>query len=117
MYCVWLAAAQAAALLGVGLLYERTCHRHMAEVMLGEMGCGGLAPPDPQHGGGGAPGAAPSGLGPRGRGGGAGGAGWGVASDREGHALAAGFALGFITLGMGRQAAGLHDLGLEARLR
>jgi anaphase-promoting complex subunit 1 len=32
------ASLQTAALLGVGLLYESTCHRHMTEVLLEEMG-------------------------------------------------------------------------------
>lgn len=51
-----------------------------------------------------------------GEGGGA--AGWaGVQVDREGYALAAGFALGLVTLGAGRGASGLADMGLESRLR
>jgi hypothetical protein len=41
----------------------------------------------------------------------------GVAQDREGYALAAGWALGLITLGRGRGAPGLADLRLEERLR
>ena len=41
----------------------------------------------------------------------------GVAREREGYALAAGLALGLITLGRGRSAAGLADLQLEERLR
>ncbi len=40
-----------------------------------------------------------------------------ITKDREGYALAAGFALGLITLGTGRSAVGLHDLNLEVRLR
>jgi anaphase-promoting complex subunit 1 len=37
--------------------------------------------------------------------------------DREAYALAAGLALGLITLGRGRGAAGLADLQIEDRLR
>ena len=40
----------------------------------------------------------------------------GVSHDREGYALAAGQALGLITLGRGRKAVGLADLHLEERL-
>ena len=39
------------------------------------------------------------------------------AQEREGYALAAGLALGLITLGRGRQALGLSDLRIEDRLR
>lgn len=39
------------------------------------------------------------------------------ALDREGHALAAGLALGLVTLGRGRDAWGLADLHIEDRLR
>lgn len=39
------------------------------------------------------------------------------AQEREGYALAAGLALGLITLGRGRQALGLSDLRIEERLR
>jgi anaphase-promoting complex subunit 1 len=41
----------------------------------------------------------------------------GVAAEREGYALAAGFALGLVTLGSGRRALGLADLRLEEQLR
>lgn len=41
----------------------------------------------------------------------------GITHDREGYALAAGLALGMVTLGTGRQAPGLADLKLEERLR
>lgn len=37
--------------------------------------------------------------------------------DREGYALAAGFALGLVSLGKGRTAIGLSDLHVEDRLR
>lgn len=40
-----------------------------------------------------------------------------VSQDREGYALAAGMALGLITLGQGRAAVGLSDLHIEERLR
>ena len=40
-----------------------------------------------------------------------------MTQDREGYALAAGLALGLITLGKGRGAAGLADLHLEEKLR
>ena len=40
-----------------------------------------------------------------------------VAQDREGYALAAGLALGLITLGRGHEAAGLADLHIVDRLR
>lgn len=40
-----------------------------------------------------------------------------VAQDREGYALAAGLALGLITLGRGHDAAGLADLDIVDRLR
>lgn len=40
-----------------------------------------------------------------------------MTQDREGYALAAGLALGLITLGKGRAAAGLADLHLEEKLR
>ena len=41
----------------------------------------------------------------------------GVTQDREGYALAAGLALGLITLGRGRSAVGLADLHVEDKLR
>lgn len=44
-------------------------------------------------------------------------AGGSVSQDREGYALAAGLALGLITLGKGRNTAGLADLNIEGRLR
>ncbi len=40
-----------------------------------------------------------------------------VPHDREGYALAAGLALGLVTLGHGKHAFGLTDLGLEEKLR
>jgi hypothetical protein len=41
----------------------------------------------------------------------------GVTKDREGYALAAGFALGLVCLGLGRKAAVVDDLQLDQRLR
>ena len=40
-----------------------------------------------------------------------------IAVDREGYSLAAGLALGFVTLGQGNKAVGLADLRIEDRLR
>ncbi len=40
-----------------------------------------------------------------------------VSEDREGYALAAGLALGLVSLGKGRTAIGLSDLQVEDRLR
>ena len=40
-----------------------------------------------------------------------------LAEDREGYALAAGLALGLITLGKGRSAIGVSDLAVEDTLR
>eukprot|EP01052_Picozoa_sp_SAG31_P068310 SAG31_NODE_27120_length_431_cov_0.728916_1_plen_61_part_10 len=40
-----------------------------------------------------------------------------IAVDREGYSLAAGLALGFVTLGQGNTAVGLTDLHIEDRLR
>lgn len=40
-----------------------------------------------------------------------------VPEDREGYALAAGLALGLVTLGKGRTAIGVSDLKIEDRLR
>ncbi|KAL4443950.1 hypothetical protein ABPG75_011687 [Micractinium tetrahymenae] len=93
---------QAAALAGVGLLFQGTSHRVMAEVMLEEIGRRpGAASKEEEEGG--QPGA--------------GGLHKGVTRDREGYALAAGLALGLITLGKGRSAVGLADLQLEEKLR
>jgi anaphase-promoting complex subunit 1 len=120
---------QAAALLSVGLIYQGTAHRLMAEILLGEIGREpggdgaahgriiedkqtGTSPPPPrcvcmsiqllvsQ-----APISAECLLAmtlPRGR---------------EGYALAAGLALGLVTLGRGRAAVGLADLRIPERLR
>ena len=74
---------QAAALMGVGLLYESSAHRLMTEILLEEIGR--------------RPGSE-------------------VIRDREGYSLAAGLALGLVTLGKGSSALGLADLRLEDRL-
>ncbi|KAL6755304.1 hypothetical protein V8C86DRAFT_3027443 [Haematococcus lacustris] len=86
---------EAGALLGLGLLYQGSCHRLMVEP--GASGGGA-------RGRGGPAGAAAAGLG-------------GVSQEREGYALAAGLALGLMTLGVGRGALGLMDMGLEQQLK
>jgi len=79
------AAAQTAAMAGIGLLYTGTAHRLMTEFLLGEMS--GIMHSD-------------------------------RICDREAYALAAGVALGMITLGKGgsHEAAGLNDLRISQRL-
>ena len=80
------AEVQAAAIVGVGLLYQGTAHRLMTEFLLAEIGK--RADSD-------------------------------KSSDRESYSLAAGFALGMVTLGQGSVKgglAGLADLHLEDRL-
>ncbi|KAK9819157.1 hypothetical protein WJX81_007920 [Elliptochloris bilobata] len=102
---------QAAALLGVGLLYQGSCHRLTTEIMIEEIG---RRPGGDGSGGG---------SGDGGDGGAqrnnadAAGASGAVAQDREGYALAAGLALGLITLGRGHDAAGLADMHIVDRLR
>lgn len=94
---------QSAALVGVGLLYEGSCHRLMAEILLQEVA---RRPKMPQ-GGFGSPGASNTSITtstPA------------VSSDREGYALAAGLALGMVTLGRGDGAIGLSDLNLKDKL-
>lgn len=71
---------QVACVLGIGLLYMETSHRRMAEVMLSEIGST------------------------------AGGATDSVNSLQECHSVAAGFGLGFITLGQGNKPMGLRDM-------
>lgn len=79
------AVVQVAAVLGIGLLYQGSGHRHMADVLLGEIG----RPPGPEmeH-----------------------------CIDRESYALAAGLALGLVTLGKGSEVAGLSDLPMADQL-
>lgn len=98
---------QAASLLGVGLLYQGSCHRLMAETMLEEIGRRPGITPIGSNGG------VPGGQDPSSTVH----MSMGVTQDREGYALAAGFALGLICLGKGRGAAGLADLHIEDRLR
>lgn len=105
---------QASALLGVGLLYQGSCHRLMVETLLEEIGRRPGQPPGAAGGGG----ASRPLMGGRtgGVGGVAAGAG-GVTSDREGYALAAGLALGLVTLGVGSNAPGLSDIRIRDRLK
>lgn len=78
---------QVAGLIGLGLLYQGTGHRHMAEVCLNELG----RPPGPEMEN---------------------------CTDRESYSLAAGLALGMITLGQGQTLAqgSLSDLSLPESL-
>ncbi|KAG9285902.1 hypothetical protein G9A89_013327 [Geosiphon pyriformis] len=82
------ALTQTAAVLGIGLLYLGTCHRRMAQVMLGEIGGKSLITAENTE-----------------------------IDYREGYSLAAGLALGFITLGRGFDAPGLADLDIFKELR
>ncbi|CAB4461982.1 unnamed protein product [Rhizophagus irregularis] len=79
---------QSAALLGIGLLYMNTCNRYMAQIMLGEIGTKALKASDNSE-----------------------------TDFSEGYSLAAGFSLGFITLGQGDEARELADLDLFKELR
>jgi anaphase-promoting complex subunit 1 len=81
---------QTAALLGLGLLYCGTAHRQMAEVLLAEIGRKPIDDRQCQSQ-------------PR-------------VFERESHALAAGLALGFVTLGTSGEAPGLTDLDIPNRL-
>lgn len=72
---------QVAALLGVGLVYEGSGHRHMTEVLLAEIG----RPPGPEMEN---------------------------SVDRESYSLAAGLALGLVTLKQGGRLSGLADLNV-----
>jgi anaphase-promoting complex subunit 1 len=78
---------QSAALFAVGLLYQGSSHRLMCEILLSEVTARPSSQPPPDAG-----------------------------SDHEEHMLSAGLALGLVTLGFGRQTAGLEDLGLEETL-
>lgn len=72
---------QVACVLGIGLIYMETSHRRMAEVMLAEIGSSaGDEAADSVH------------------------------SLQECHSVAAGFGLGFITLGQGNKSMGLRDM-------
>lgn len=72
---------QVAALLGIGLVYQGTAHRHMTEVLLTEIG----RPPGPEMEN---------------------------CVDRESYSLAAGLALGLVTLKHGGRPTGLSDLNV-----
>ncbi|KAH0609631.1 uncharacterized protein H6S33_013117 [Morchella sextelata] len=79
---------QTAGIMGIGLLYANTQHRRMSEVMLSEIEYVEIVDSC-------------------------------VPSDTlrdEGYRLAAGFALGFINLGSGKDLRGLHDMHLVERL-
>lgn len=79
---------QTAGIMGIGLLYANTQHRRMSEVMLSE-----IEYVEEQESS--------------------------VPADTlrdEGYRLAAGFALGFINLGVGSESRGLHDMQLVERL-
>ncbi|KAJ4348515.1 Anaphase-promoting complex subunit 1 [Didymosphaeria variabile] len=79
---------QTTGLMGIGLLYYDTQHRRMSEVMLSEIEH--VDEPDPSE--------PPDGL------------------RDEAYRLAAGFALGFINIGKGRDLLGLHDMRIVDRL-
>ncbi|XP_077996954.1 anaphase-promoting complex subunit 1-like [Glandiceps talaboti] len=76
---------QVAAIIGIGLVYQGTAHRHIAEVLLAEIG----RPPGPEMEN---------------------------CTDRESYSLAAGIALGFVTLAHGSDAIGLSDLNIPDQL-
>ncbi|KAJ3090790.1 Anaphase-promoting complex subunit 1 [Quaeritorhiza haematococci] len=84
---------QTACILGMGLLYMESLHRRMAEVMLAEIGSS-----EPFAGAQKDSAAA-------------------AEVHRESYSLAAGFALGFITLGKGDEAIGLADMHIVEVLR
>ncbi|KAF2252639.1 hypothetical protein BU26DRAFT_453048 [Trematosphaeria pertusa] len=79
---------QATGLMGIGLLYYNTQHRRMSEVMLSEIEH--VDEPDPSE--------PPDSL------------------RDEAYRLAAGFALGLINLGKGKDLRGLHDMRIVERL-
>jgi len=79
---------QTTGLMGIGLLYYNTQHRRMSEVMLSEIEH--VDVPDPSE--------PPEAL------------------RDEAYRLAAGFALGFINLGKGKDLQGLHDMRIVERL-
>ncbi|KAH7138253.1 negative regulator of mitosis [Dendryphion nanum] len=79
---------QTTGLMGIGLLYYNTQHRRMSEVMLSEIEY--VEEPDPSE--------PPDSL------------------RDEAYRLAAGFALGFINIGKGKDLLGLHDMHIVERL-
>ncbi|XP_065826843.1 anaphase-promoting complex subunit 1-like isoform X2 [Oscarella lobularis] len=78
--------AQVAALIGLGLVYQGSAHRHITQVLLADIGR--PAGPELEH-----------------------------SNNRESYALAAGLALGMVTLGKGDTAMGLADLKLRDNLK
>lgn len=76
---------QVAALMGIGLVYQGTAHRHMTEILLTEIG----RPPGPEMEN---------------------------SVDRESYSLAAGLALGFVTLKQGGIQTGIMDLNIPDML-
>lgn len=76
---------QVAALMGIGLLYRGTAHRHMTEILLSEIG----RPPGPEMEN---------------------------SVDRESYSLAAGLALGLVTLRHGGRTSGMADLNVPDTL-
>lgn len=76
---------QVGALLGIGLVYEGTGHRHMTEILLAEIG----RPPGPEMEN---------------------------SVDRESYALAAGLALGLVTLQKGGKQSDIADLNVPDTL-
>lgn len=81
--------AQTTGLMGIGLLYYNTQHRRMTEIMLSEIE--NTASDDPSSG-------SPDPI------------------RDESYRLAAGFALGYINIGAGKDLKGLHDMRLVERL-
>lgn len=76
---------QVASLMGIGLVYQGTAHRHMTEILLTEIG----RPPGPEMEN---------------------------SVDRESYSLAAGIALGLVTLKQGGKPAGVLDLNVPDML-
>lgn len=76
---------QVAALMGIGLVYQGTAHRHMTEILLTEIG----RPPGPEMEN---------------------------SVDRESYSLAAGIALGLVTLKQGGKHVGAWDLNVPDML-
>uniref|UniRef100_H3ATJ7 Anaphase-promoting complex subunit 1 n=1 Tax=Latimeria chalumnae TaxID=7897 RepID=H3ATJ7_LATCH len=79
---------QVAAVVGIGLVYQGTAHRHIAEVLLAEIGKLGR-PPGPEME---------------------------YCTDRESYSLAAGLALGMVCLGLGCNLVGMSDLNVPDQL-
>ena len=88
-------AVQTAALLGIGLTFQGSAHRRMTEVLLEEIGRRRDDTLSAEA---------------------AAGASGYDADEREGHALAAGMALGLVVLQLGEDAPGVRDMRLADRL-